>query len=380
MWPFSDTTTNVALRQTSDVAALTRDAVTDQVPPVGIRPPSRRQSGTAVSVEQALSLATAFRCTSLLSTMVSGLSLYAERGGKPMVRVPALLRQPELDSPLRVTVANTVGSLSTTGNAYWMTIRGGPREVVSSVVVLDPATVAVDVDPNTGEFIYRRLTTGARWVPWPAWQRAHLKLLRLPGKPYGLGPIQAGQAELRGSIDLRDYAANWFRDSTAVPKDGYLSTDQPLSKTEVDQYRNQLEQLHADGRIPVLGNGIKINLTHLTPQEALWIDAQSYYSATVARLFGVPTSLLDEKSGGSETYSNVQDRAATLITQTLSQYTAEIESAFTQLLPTGQDAKFDTSSLFAAVQGQASAKDNQVQTSTDTGSAPAAQPTGGPDA
>jgi HK97 family phage portal protein len=377
MWPLRSAVVDVALALTSDSHALERDATTDQAPPA-IRPPRRSDTSTTVSVDRALSLATSYRCVSLLQTMVSGLDLFAVRGGKPMVTVPALLRRPSLDQPLRDTIAETVGALALHGNSYWLLVRGGPGEPVGSIVVLDPQTVDVQRDPVTGELIYKRLTTAGQWINYPAFQRAHLKLLRRPGALLGLGPVQAGQAELHGAIVLRDFASNWFETSSAVPKDGYLSTDQPLSKTEVDQYRNQLEQLHADGRIPVLGNGVKINLTHLTPQEALWIEAQSYYSATVARLFGVPTSLLDEKSGGSETYSNVQDRAATLITQTLSQYTAEIESAFTQLLAAGTSAKFDTSSLFSAVQGQASAKDNAVTTSTDTSTAPAAQPTGSP--
>jgi HK97 family phage portal protein len=385
MWPFSSTAVTVATATASPAVERMQERAAEVIAPgagavlgIEILPPHRDEGPTSVSVDAALSLATAYRCVSLLAELVSGLRLYAERGGRPMRSVPPLLRKPSLDEPLRDTLALTVSSLACTGNAYWLLVRPGPREPVSSLKVLDPATVTVERDPQTGEPVYQRTLYNGCRVAFPAWQRSHLRLLRVPGKLLGLGPVQAGQAELRGAIDLRNYGARWFRDSTAAPKDAWLSTDQSLTRSEVEAYREQLEKLKIDGRIPVFGSGVKLNYSRLSPQEALWIEAQSHYSATVARLFGVPATLVDERSGGSETYANQQDKRTALLSQTLSAYTSEVESALSALLAPGTTAKFDTSTLFAADQGSATAADNAVVTTTDTATAPVDQ-AGGPD-
>jgi HK97 family phage portal protein len=394
MWPFSSTATAVAVaaaerpaQERTAPAGTDGDVITPSAGPVvgvHILPPRRDDAGSAVSVDVALSHATVYRCISLIVGLISGLEMYAVRGGKPMRSLPPLLREPTIGQPLRQTLALTATALCTHGNAYWLVTRGGPGEPASSVDVLDPTTVSVESDSRTGEPIYRRTRFDGRQIEWPSWQRQHLQLMRRPGRLTGLGPLEAGQAEIRGAIDARDYASRWWRSNNGVPKDGYLATNEPLTRAEVQTYREQMEQLHRDGRIPVLGNGLRMVYSHLNPQEALWTEASSHYSATIARLFGVPSTLVDERSGGSETYSNVNDKRLALLSQTLGTYIGELEAAFSALLPAGTTAKFDTSQLFAVDQGVTTARDNDVVTTTDTNAAPVQQtdqsaPVGGGD-
>jgi HK97 family phage portal protein len=300
-----------------------------------------RADNTPVSVNDALGLSAVYRAISIHAVAAKQLSFGAFRNGVELTpdQAPAWVRRPDIDSTRSAFLEQTVVSLACAGNAYWRITRNDRG--VSNLEVLNPLDVLVKTNSAGRVTAYRY--GGKDYRPDDI---QHLRLLRIPGTPYGLGPIQAAQRELRGSIDVRDYAGNWFTGS-GVPAAGYLTTDQPLTADTAQQIRENWTAATAnrDG-VPVLGAGARFVQLFLSPEDALWVDAQQFNVTGTARLFGVPASLmLATVEGNTQTYANVAQDWLGYVRFSLMQYLVEIEDALSQLLPRGTDAHFNVEAL-----------------------------------
>jgi phage portal protein BeeE len=82
-------------------------------------------------------------------------------------------------------------------------------------------------------------------------------------------------------------------------------------------------------------------------QDSLLLDGLAYIDTTVARVWGVPPSLLNVRAEtGSLTYSTTRDELIRWLNLSLyPTWLARLEDAFTEMLPRGQQAAFDTSNL-----------------------------------
>jgi phage portal protein BeeE len=70
--------------------------------------------------------------------------------------------------------------------------------------------------------------------------------------------------------------------------------------------------------------------------------------AEVARAYGMPPSLVNAPSGDSLTYSTTEGELRHWLATGLGRYLTRIEAAFSDLLPRGTTARFDTSELLRA--------------------------------
>ncbi|OYO16283.1 phage portal protein [Enemella evansiae] len=247
-----------------------------------------------------------------------------------------LVRRPSLTLSRAEWLGQIVLAMATDGNAFLHT-RRAPNGEVLELEVWAPATVLPDLDARTGrETGYWR--NGKRY---PARDVLHLTKMRLPGQVRGLGPIQAAQATLRGALDMRDTMGAWF-DTTGQPA-GVLTSDQQLSSADALAYRRAWNNLDAEGepittednpsRVKVLGKGLRYEPILLKPSDALWLEAQSYTTLEVARLFGIPASLmLASPEGDSQTYANVEQEWIGFIRFTLMAYLRPVEEALSALL------------------------------------------------
>ncbi|GAA2082213.1 phage portal protein [Pseudolysinimonas kribbensis] len=300
----------------------------------GVLPPSRAAASATVTSGQALGLSTVYRAVSIRTTAARQLSIDVHRGGT-IIDSPAIIRRPDVDSSLPVFIERTVVSLNLTGNAFWRIRRNSIGQVVT-LEALNPHDVQIDVTASgrvTG-YGYQGQALGVEDVK-------HLARLRVPGTPYGLGPIQAAQAELRGAIDLRDYAANWIA-SGDVPS-GILRSDQQLTPEQATDVRTRWETTRGGKRgVAVLGSGMSYTPIFLSPADAQFIESQNFTTTQIARLFGVPASLmLASTEGAPTTYQNVAQDWLGFVRFGLMEDLSEIEDALTDLLPRGQFARFN---------------------------------------
>lgn len=300
-------------------------------------PPRQAIVGT---VEQAMTLESMWRAVQVLQTAGSQLTIDAWRGGQPIDR-PSILARPNLDSSSSAFLAETIGSLAQRGNAYWLHDLGANRDTVN-LTVLPPLEVAVarrsPRKPSTYSWQGRDYT--AREV-------THLQLMRVPGRATGLGPIQAWSAGIAGAVRVRTAADTWF-DTAGVPN-GILTTDMPLTADEAKAYKEQWMGSVRSDEPAVLGRGLKYEYLALKPSEIQWLESRQLTPTEVARLMGIPASLmLTGVKGSSLTYSNLEMDTLQFIRWTLMAYLREIEEAFTRILPRGQQARFNLDAILRA--------------------------------
>lgn len=296
-----------------------------------VRPPARGIDADRV----ALTLDAVYRAVLVLQTSGSQLTLDAWRGPTPLPERPVILARPDVFGTLPAFLGETISSLACRGNAYWRHRLNSTGDV-TGVHVLDPLTVT-----PLGEGRYAVAGKETRHV-------SHLQLLRRPGQLEGLGPIQACAETVRGAVDLRRWADKWLDEGT-VPT-GVLTSDQQLDANTAKRYKTQFkESVKPKDGVVVLGSGLAYSPLALKPAEMQFLESQAANVTSMARMFGIPARLmLAEVPSGSETYTNLEAETLSYVRFTLMWYLNEIETAFTELLPRGQVAKFNVDGLLRA--------------------------------
>lgn len=303
-----------------------------------ILPPAR----TAVSVtpDTAMSLASVYRCVSIISATTSQLPLVVRRAGQVVDSLIA--RRPDINLSAAEFWGQTVTSLALHGQAFWWVTRNS-NGTVQNLTVLDPTQVSVTMEEsNTSPLGRVRYDYAGKRIN--ATNIQHLRLFALPGSIHGLGPIQAARLDVQTALLVREYG-DAVLSSGGVPT-GVLSSDQFLSQEQADGYRDKWNDAQATRGLAVLGAGLTYSAISLTPADVQYLENQMYSTAQVARLFGIPATWLGVGiEGSSITYSTSEDLARVFIQTTLTQYLTAIENAITDLLPRGQEAKFKLDAL-----------------------------------
>jgi HK97 family phage portal protein len=234
-------------------------------------------------------------------------------------------------------MARTVNSMAVAGNAYWRVSRNGRGETVK-LEVLNPFDMMIN-STDSGEltgYTYRGTTDYA------INEIQHLKMLAMPGNLYGLGPIQACQAELRNAKDTRDFASKWFSDSGMAAQ--VVSPKVPVSPDTLIDIAESLRNAQTGGSV-VAPTELSIQNLFLNPRDAMFVEVQQWNTAQVCRILGIPANMMLAEAGSSMTYSNVEQEQIAFTRYSLSAYYVEIEQAMSALLPRGTDARMNIDAL-----------------------------------
>jgi HK97 family phage portal protein len=289
--------------------------------------PSRTVSNTArpVGTSDALALGSVYRAVNLIAVASAQLPwrVIADSGE---LEQNTFVRQPDPAISRSAFIEQTTVALALNGNAFWRLGRNSRNEVVTAEN-LNPEYVAIETDAEgrTIAFTYqgtKRYTTD---------EIKHLALFRVPGNARGVSPIAAANLELRGHLDLSKFASEFFNNG-GMPL-GILKTDMHIDQdgaAEAKAWWN--ESASAANGIAVMGNGFGFEKTGLTPAEAQSAELRKLSATEVARLFGVPASLMLADAGSSLTYSNLQQEWVAWVRFGITKYTLEIENAMTSLI------------------------------------------------
>jgi HK97 family phage portal protein len=321
-----------------DYLGLTRARALEERSSAIVMQPKYASSG--VTTSDALSLASVYRAVTILANAMKQLGIHVYRDDKEVTPAPLWIRQPDAAMTRESWMESTVNSLALAGNAYWLVSRN-PRGETVNLQVLNPFNMLIKTDEfgNSVGYTYR----GTKEYSLTDIQ--HLAMCRVPGQAYGLGPIQAAQAELLNARDTRDYASTWFTDS-GVPN-GILKSDQMLSPDQAAAAKDAWNATAgAKNGTAVLGNGLNWTSTYLNPKDAMFIETQGFNVQQVARLFGIPANmLLASVDGNSMTYTNMEQEQMAFVRYTLSQYIVEIESAMSHVSSNRTMVKLNVDSL-----------------------------------
>lgn len=327
-------------------------AIIDPEPTTGINPPSRSAARNSISVDRAVTIPAVYRSLAVLTTAGEQLSLDTERGGEvmPASAMPALVRRPSLDMTRSEWLSMSILSLATSGECWLHAPTSGG--IVPSLDILPSSQVSVGRDSKRRrvvEYEGKDITAEVR----------QLCFMRLPGRLRGIGPIQAAREGLSSMADMRDYLSGWWTGGPSTPP-GVLSSEADLNGPQARRYRDLWNGIDPDTHqritdndnpsgIKVLGKGLAYEPTLMSPKDLLWIEAQNYNTVEVARLWGIPSSLmLTSVEGSSRVYANVEQEWIAFVRFTLMAYLRRIEDALTEFTPRGQTVRFNLETLLRA--------------------------------
>jgi HK97 family phage portal protein len=300
-------------------------------------PPPRAAVDTTVSAREAMSLAMVYRAINIHVTAAKQMSLHVTKDDVE-VPAPTFIRQPDMSKTRAAFIEETVTSLYGHGNAYWKITRDNQGRV-QNLEVLASQWMAVNQD-QYGKVINYQYAN----VTYQPSEIQHLTLMRIPGNAVGLGPIQAAQKEIYGAKSVRDYGTQWF-DNSGVPN-GVLKSDQVLSPDQAQAAKDAWNaSAGAKNGVAILGNGLNYTPVYLSPADAQFLEVQNFNVTQIARLFGVPSSLmLADVTGTSMTYQNVEQDWIGFI-RFGCPWIVEIEQAFSSLLPGRNEVEFNIDKL-----------------------------------
>ena len=307
-----------------------------------LMPPVRNATPT-INMADALSLSMVYRAINIHAIAAKQMDIDVYRNGAKIDK-PSWMHRPDIKTTRPAFIEQSIVSLATTGNAYWEIKRDQAGRIMN-LEVLNPLNVTINENEDGTISSYRAVSGVTEKTLRPE-RVQHLSLMRVPGSNYGLGPIQAAKREIKGAIDTRDYSSNWFQES-CIPS-GVLKSEQVLSPDQAVAAKNAWnETAGAKNGVAVLGQGLTYAPIFLNPADAQFIESQNFNVTQIARLFGVPSSLMLADAGGtSMTYQNVEQDWIGYIRFSLMSYLIEIEQAFSDLLARGQEAKFNIDALY----------------------------------
>ena len=323
-----------AMRLTEQLRQLFTRQDDMQDVPEGVRPPSRE-----LSADDPLTLSVVFRAVQILQTAVSGMPLHEYRYGQRLDNLSPLVAQPDVNRSRRDWIADIVMSLAVDGNAFVRLIRDSQGAVISCPVIA-PHLVTVRQTNQSIENPHIVYTINGR--DYTGDDIVHCKFVNQPGQLRGLGPVQQAAIELKAAQMARDAKTAYYMDGSNIK--GYLHTTQPISRESAQVAKDLWKQGQA-GDVPVLGNGIDYKQSNIKAEEWQYLGPLKFETTQIARLFGIPASLMLAAVDGSNlTYSNIEQSRIEFADYTLSAYAGEIEEVFNRILPRGREAHFDLDS------------------------------------
>lgn len=157
-------------------------------------------------------------------------------------------------------------------------------------------------------------------------------------------PIRIHAENIGLAAAAQRYGAHWFNDGQMS---GILTTDQPLRKEQMDSVRRSWSQ-QGRAQTRLVPHGLKYQRVTIAPDEAQFIQTRKFQAEEIARIFGVPPSLIQLES--QTTYNNVEQQNIQYSRHTISPWTRKIEREIDRKLIQSRErpnvfSRFDLTSM-----------------------------------
>ena len=308
------------------------------------------KSGQAVNNTTALSIASVHACVRVIADGIAGLGLklYKDDGvNRDQIIVhygTALVNEPNPYQTKYDFVKYMTSHLALTGNAYAF-INRDVRNIGTELHPIAPAYVTPVMQDG---ILFYKVSMAGYPAMVPATEMLHFKGMCGDNPLVGLSPVVL-HAETLG-IDLAAISQ-----SAGVYKNGVLkfllTSDSQIKIDQAGPLKKSLDDV-IDGasRSAVMPNGIKMEKLSLSPEEAQYLETRKFSSEEIARIFGVPASMIGAKDGAM---SSVEQEYQDFYARTLMSYAINIEQELARKLLTENDKltyyfKFNFNSLLRA--------------------------------
>src|SRR4029077_12610761 len=280
----------------------------------------------------------------LIADTVAQLPLDAVRNGLPVKKPPAIIRQPDPTEASWETFHRIVMHLTAGGNAWLRITSWDAADRPQSLEVLNPDDVNPEVDEygQVQTILWRDRHLGV--APFGD-EVVHIPLITSAG-PHAVGdsPLTLARGALDSIAALYGYTASYWANGGQPSL--LIKVPHRVSRDEADQIRTDFLSTHRGRSVPaVLWGGAEVPPWAGTAADLELGQAPDMAVAEIPRLYRIPPSLLNAKSGDSLTYSTVAEQLRSWLMTGLQAYLVRIEAAFSELVAYGTTGRFDTSEL-----------------------------------
>lgn len=299
---------------------------------------NQTSAGQNVTETTAMSLSAVHACVRVISEGLSSMpfKLYEQQGNDRFLdkssTVARLLDEPNpFDTGVsfrKYMAANAV----LTGNAYAYIFRNGAGEPIN-LLPLQNCTV-ITLMSNEGSLFYEITTNDPIYRNIPkvvsSYDILHIKGLCMADQFTAISPIRYHAQMLGTDLAAWNALAGQFKSGT---KKYMLNSEKPWNTEQQKSTRESMEKvLNNDSLVFSVPSGVSAQTISMTPQEAGYLDAIGATNKDIARIFGVPASIIGADDGAIK--ASVEQDALNFLNQTLNPWAVSIEAEYKKkLLP-----------------------------------------------
>jgi HK97 family phage portal protein len=291
-------------------------------------------SGVEVSEATVMGLTAYLRAVELVSGALAMLPIRVYyRGTHRLVTSPTVL-----DSPSRILTPfefwqTWVSHQLTWGNAYGFKVRNAAG-VVTEIRQIHPSRVTVRL--AGGEKVFTIADGDGVNRDYTAFDVAHLLFHSADGL-CGLSKLKTFRTVLGSSIAAEQVSDSFYRNGARLS--GLVKTKAKLTRQQADELSAQFDAKFGGpanaGRVGVLDSEADYQTLSLPPEDAQVLQTRAFTVEEVARMFGVPSHMLEAK-GATSWGSGIEQMQIAFAQFTLGPRVKGIEERITrELLPGG---------------------------------------------
>lgn len=313
---------------------------------------SPTSSGVPVSDQAALKLTAFMACVRILASGISGrpLQSVSPQGGinVPVTPVPTIVADPfggynNVRFPSRRAGFKQLAiSLLLRGNGYALVTARDYLYRPSRLLVLHPDHVKVKANEDGGrDYEVNRvaLDNSADMV--------HLMGMSMPGAVEGMSPVSYARQAIGLGLAAEQFGGAFYGQGAHLS--GVIEIDGDLDRAGARKIKENFEGSHSGLKnahaVGVLSGGAHWKPISISPEDAQFLGTRAAQNLDMAMLMGVPPHMLGQVDRTTSWGTGIEQQNLGFLTWTLDDWLGTFEDAWSQLLPRGQNAHFDTTSL-----------------------------------
>lgn len=309
-------------------------------------------AGIPIGDQAALKLTAFMACVRIIANGVSGrpLQSMSARDGiqVPVAPVPTIVADPfgglnNVRFPTRRAGFKQLAiSLLLRGNGYGIVTARDYLYRPTRLLVLHPDAVRVKANDDGG----RDYEVNRQPVENPA-DMIHLMGMSMPGAVEGMSPISYARQSIGLGLAAEEFGAAFFGQGAHLS--GVIEVDGDLDRAGARSIKENFEGSHSGMRnahaIGVLSGGAHWKPISVTPEDAQFLGTRAAQNLDIAMLMGVPPHMLGQVDRTTSWGTGIEQQNLGFLTWTLDDWLGTFEETWSALLPRGQSAQFDTTSL-----------------------------------
>ena len=257
--------------------------------------------------------------------------------GKRISPTPSICSRPDPRESSYATFGKIVNAMTRYGNAWIRTVARDAAGYPLAVEFVANSRITYTFTDNGAAFT--SISVDGR--PVPLADISNIPMILDGGSPLGRSPLNEIRPALEQLASALDFSATYY--STAALPPYALVSPTRLSEGKATELMSAWSE---QNRPAVISGDLKLEtFSPTSAKDALVLEAITYLDATVARVLGLPPSILATQALSSLTYSTVTQELARWLVNLNATYLTRIELFWSDMMPRTKFAQFDTTNL-----------------------------------